>query len=104
MESIDLRTVAKINSHEVSKILRYSRFLCNCKCDILKNFYLVLNTGLIPFSNRKYKGRKKLATKKKQNKKNNNPGSANINSREVLKIIVNSVRKEFLKFSFQRGH
>ena len=37
-----------------------------------KNFYLVLNTGLIPFSNRKYKGRKKLATKEKneKNKKN----------------------------------
>ena len=52
-----------------------------------KNFYLVLNTGLIPFSNRKYKGRKKLATKEKKKKKKN--GSANINSREVLKTIVN---------------
>ena len=34
-----------------------------------KNFYLVLNTGLIPFSNRKYKGRKKLATKEEKKKK-----------------------------------
>ena len=57
-----------------------------------KNFYLVLNTELIPFSNRKYKGRKKLATKerkKKKEKKKKKNGSANINSREVLKTIVN---------------
>ena len=58
-----------------------------------KNFYLVLNTGLIPFSNRKYKGRKKLATKekmkKKKKKKKKKTGSAHINSREVLKTIVN---------------
>ena len=59
-----------------------------------KNFYLVLNTELIPFSNRKYKGRKKLATKekmkrKKKKKKKKKPRSANINSREVLKTIVN---------------
>ena len=46
------------------EILTYSRFLCNCEDNIIK-----LNTGSIPFSNRKYKGRKKLATKEKNERK-----------------------------------
>ena len=61
--------------YKTCKILSYSCFLCNCKYNIIK-----LNTGSIPFSNRKYKGRKKkLATKEK------NAASAKTNSREKLK-------------------
>ena len=64
--------------YKTCKILSYPRFLCNCKYDIK------LNIGSIPFSNRKCKRRKKIATKEK--KKEKNTASANINSPEVLKI------------------
>ena len=49
---------------KICKILSYSRFLCNCKYDIIK-----LNRGSIPLSNKKNKGRKKLSTKEKNERK-----------------------------------
>ena len=52
-------------------------FAMQLQYDIIK-----LNEGSIPFSNRKYKGRNKNQKKKKEK----NTASANINSREVLKI------------------
>ena len=48
--------------------------------DIMK-----LNTGSIPFPNRKYKGREKISNERKKMKEKNT-ASANINSREVLRI------------------
>ena len=48
--------------------------------DIIK-----LNTGSIPFPNRKYKGREKISNERKKMEEKN-PASANINSREVLRI------------------
>ena len=48
--------------------------------DIIK-----LNTGSIPFPNRKYKGRGKISNERKKMKEKNT-ASANINSREVLRI------------------
>ena len=64
--------------YRARKILSYSRFLRNFRSDIIKQ-----NTRSILFSNRKYKGRKKLATKEEMKKK---IVSANINSREAPKI------------------
>ena len=43
-----------------------------------------MNTGSIPFSNKKSKARKNLPTKQK--KKGKNTASVNIDSRKVLKI------------------
>ena len=45
--------------------LCYSRILFNCKYDIIE-----INTGSILFSNKKYKGRKKLAMEEIKDIKN----------------------------------
>ena len=70
---IDLRVVAKISSHEVPKFKLPTKTLQNMQNFKLFLFFMQLqhniiklNTGSIPFSNRKYKGRKKVATKEKK--------------------------------------
>ena len=47
--------------YKTCKILSYSCFLWNCKYNIIK-----LNTGSIPFTDRKYKGREKTSNKRKK--------------------------------------
>ena len=61
------------------QILKLFSFSMQMQYDIIK-----LNTGSIPFLDKKYKGREKTCNKRKKWKKNTT--SANINSREVLKI------------------
>ena len=61
------------------QILKLFSFSMQMQYDIIK-----LNTGSIPFLDKKCKGREKTRNKRKKWKKNTT--SANINSREVLKI------------------
>ena len=68
-----------LNLVRICKNLSYSRFLCNCKCEIVK-----LDTKSIPHLNRNCKGRNENGNARKKRKRKNTP-SANINSCEVLK-------------------